>query len=65
MEGLYRQKEAGKLLTKSGVFQQSYLPLEEGWESLEQITSLVLTRSFQINQLKVTALGEAETAIKS
>ena len=36
-----------------------------GWKGfLEQITSLVLTRLFQIDWLKVTFLAEGETAVR-
>lgn len=66
MEGYSRQKgaEKRKFLTKSVLFQQGHPLLGEGLGSIRQMTSLVPTRLFQMDWLKVVFLEEAETAIR-
>lgn len=62
---LLERRQKKTFLTKSRLF-QARPPFFGGRRaSIMQITSLVLIRTFQINWLKVTFLGEVETAIKS
>ena len=57
MEGFYRQRGTGKRVITTSFF--------GGWKgSIEGITTLLLTRKFQIDWFKITFLGEAETAIR-
>ena len=51
-------------LPKSGLFQAESPYLGGQWRSIRQISLLVLTRKFQTDWLKVTFLGEVETAIR-
>lgn len=67
IEDFYRQKEGktkeGETNKKIDYFRQGHLPLGESLTRM--VTSLVLTRKFQIDLLKVTFLGKAENAMKS
>lgn len=49
---------------KCGLFQAKSLSFRRMWGSMKEITSLSLTRSFQIDWLKVTFLGEVETVTR-
>lgn len=60
MEDLYKGLENEVILVKSGLFQARSPCLG----SVRQINSLVLTRLFQIDWLKVIFLGKAETVVR-
>ena len=65
MEDFIGRRRQGKevILAKSEMFQIESPSFGKRWWSIRQITSLVLTRYFQIDWLKITLPGEAEIAI--
>lgn len=62
MESFYRQKEGGTRKLKEWIIFGRVTLLEAGG-FIRQITSLALTRKIKTYRVKITFLGEAETAV--
>lgn len=63
MEGFYRQEEGGTRKLKEWIISGMVTLLEAGG-FIRQITSLALTRKIKTYRVKITFLGEAETAVR-
>lgn len=63
MEGFYRQKVGGQEVKREDYSSQGHLPLGKIRGLIGQMTSLVLTRKFQIDWSKIPFLGGAGTVV--
>lgn len=64
MGGLHRQKGWNKEVKRADYFRRGIFPLGDGRGFIRQISSLEVTRKFQMIGLSFHCLGEAETTIR-